>query len=415
MTTVPTLRRPRQRGFTLLEALIAFLVLALGLVALAQLPKQLRLRAEVARQHGEAVRLAQSEVETLRAFAVIEDAIGLRSFDAIAPASRAVDTNGTHYTLTRRVADDPTTAAKRVAVELTWTDRSSNPQVLTLASVIARESPALGAALGLARTESLARGAAGRSPRIPILAKDLGNGRSALKLEAAGDLALLLDNVTGLVVGRCTGIDPGIATRDLTTTHLGPCDTTAAGLLITGTVRFTAAVPPDPSHANDAPLPFTMVAQPTTGTDPIAALCGSEAMKAVAVERVGGRHLEVVPIAALPALLGVATWTDTGERFARYHCAVFPGATARWSGRTIVQPSGWSLGTVDGAWRVCRYTSDLDRSGAIDANAEHPADYRDLTTSLTNQNFLVVSGSAACPTGNNTGLSVDVSTAPHQP
>ena len=42
-------------------------------------------------------------------------------------------------------------------------------------------------------------------------------------------------------------------------------------------------------------------------------------------------------------------------------------------------------------------------------------DYRDLDASLGNQNFLVIAGTAACPSGNNTGLSVDVSTAPHQP
>lgn len=71
MTHATFMRARRQRGFTLLEALIAFLVLALGMVALAQLPKQLRLRGEVARQQGEAARLAQSEMETLRAFAVI--------------------------------------------------------------------------------------------------------------------------------------------------------------------------------------------------------------------------------------------------------------------------------------------------------------------------------------------------------
>ena len=85
------------------------------------------------------------------------------------------------------------------------------------------------------------------------------------------------------------------------------------------------------------------------------------------------------------------------------------------SGRTSLQPSGWSIGSTAGTWRVCRYTQDLDRSGAIDANAEHPSDYRDLDASLGNQNFLVIAGTAACPSGNNTGLSVDVSTAPHQP
>lgn len=415
MTHAKCARVDRQRGFTLLEALIAFLVLALGMVALAQLPKQLRLRGEVARQQGEAARLAQSEIETLRAFAVVADTAGLRSFDAITASSRAIEAHGTRFAIARRVVADPATSSKRVEVDLGWTDRSGAAQSLTLSTVIARESPALGAALGLARTEALARGAGGRSPRVPIVAQDLGDGRSALKPVETGTLALVLDNATGQVVGRCTGVDPMLATRDLTVARLGACDTTAAGWLISGTVRFTSALPPDPAQADEAPLAFAVVALPSAGTDQVAAVCGSEAMETVAFDRDGSRRLATVPIGALPASLGVTGWTETGERFARYHCAVYPGATAGWSGRTTLLPSGWAIGSVAGTWRVCRYTPDIDRSGAIDANAEHPADYRALTESLSNQNFLVVAGTAACPAGNNTDPSAVPRTAPHQP
>ncbi len=415
MTASWSMRPRRQRGFTLLEALVAFLVLALGMVALAQLPKQLRLRGEVARQQGEAVRLAQAEVETLRAYAVIGDTAGLRSFDAITASSRAIEAHGTRFALARRVADDPATSSKQVSVDLGWTDRSGAAQSLTLSTLIARESPALGAALGLPRTEALARGAGGRSPRVPVVAQDLGDGRSALKPVGTGTLAFVLDNATGHVVGRCTGVDPMLATRDLTVARLGSCDTTAVGWLISGTVRFTSALPPDPAQADEAPLDFAVAALPTAGTDPVAALCGSEAMKTVAIDRDGGRHLAAVPIGALPAALGLARWTETGERFARYHCAVYSGATPGWSGRTALLPSGWTIGSIAGTWRVCRYTPDLDRSGAIDANAEHPADYRALSESLSNQNFLVVAGTAACPAGNNTDPSAVPRTAPHQP
>ncbi len=390
-----------QRGVTLIEALIAFLVLALGMVALAQLPKQLRLKAEVARQRGEAVRLAQSEIEALRAVTA----------EALTAADRSVDVNGTRYLLTRRIADD---TATRVTIDIAWTDRSDTAQTLTLGTMVTGGPPALAAALGLARTEALARGAAGRSPRVPVTAIDLGDGRSALKPVASGTVALLLSNVTGAVVGRCAAVDASLATRDLTRANLGTCDA-VAGLLISGTVRFTAATPPDPAQANDPPLPFTMTALPTTGTDPVAATCASEALKTVAYDRDGNRRRDAVPLGATPAALGLTAWTETGERYASYHCTVYPGASARWSGRTELQPSGWTIATAAGAWRVCRFARDLDGSGAVDRNPEHPASYIDLGVSLANQNFLVVAGTAACPPGNNSGLAVDLSTAPHQP
>ena len=398
-----TSTRTSQRGITLIEALIAFLVLALGMLALAQVPKQLRLKAEVARQRGEAVRLAQSEIEALRAAPT--DSLA-------AAATRSIDVNGTRYLLARRIATGHT--ATQVSIDIGWTDRSAAAQSLSLASIVAGGPPTLAAALGLARTEALARGAAGRSPRVAPIAVDLGDGRSALKPVASGTVALLLSNVTGGVVGRCAGVDPSLATRDLTRANLGTCDA-VAGLLISGTVRFTAATPPDAAQANDAPLPFTVTARPTTGTDPTAATCASEALKTVAYDRNGSRRLDAVPLAATPASLGLTAWTETGERYASYHCVVYPRASAGWSGRTDLQPSGWSIAAAAGSWRVCRFAHDRDGSGAVDVNPEHPANYIALNASLAHQNFLVVSGTSPCPPGNNSGLAVDLSTAPHQP
>jgi hypothetical protein len=55
-------------------------------------------------------------------------------------------------------------------------------------------------------------------------------------------------------------------------------------------------------------------------------------------------------------------------------------------------------------------------SGAIDANIEHPADYRDVSGSLREQNFLVVRGSQACPAAPDGGvLTASLNTLPHQP
>ena len=85
-------------------------------------------------------------------------------------------------------------------------------------------------------------------------------------------------------------------------------------------------------------------------------------------------------------------------------------------------PLGWTLGTAATDHQVCRYTADLDSSGAIDRNEEHPGEYSAVDRSLLQQNFLVIRGDQACPGG--TAARIDsrevadvssITTAPHQP
>jgi Tfp pilus assembly protein PilV len=143
--------RQAQRGTTLFEALIAFLVLALGMVAIARIQGHLRLDADAARQRSEAVRLAQEDMETLRGFATIDTAApaGTRAFDAIASASRSVDT-GTAYLIARQITATGALPAKSASITVSWTDRSGAPQQVALHSIIAGTDPALSGALALA-------------------------------------------------------------------------------------------------------------------------------------------------------------------------------------------------------------------------------------------------------------------------
>jgi Tfp pilus assembly protein PilV len=410
----------RQRGTSLLEALVAFLVLSLGMLTVARVQTQLRLHADVARQRSEAVRLAQEDLETLRDFAAIAVGAGTRSYDAIASASRTVDTDAgnTRYVVARQIDPADAPHAKSAIVTVSWSDRSGGAQQVVLNSLIGGVDPAITGALGLARGATPLNGPLGRSIRIPLAAKNLGNGSSVLKPVGAGADALVFDNTSGVVTGHCTGINPATATRDLSAADLGSCDS-AVGQLLSGVVRFSSATPPDAAHASDAPPALSIALAVTGGTAP---WCASEAMKTVTVNTAAGLRIDAVPLTATPASLGVASWTDTGERFVAYHCVAYPASGAAWSGRATVVASGWTVGTGPTDRRVCRYSSDLDGNGTIAAAIEHPADYAGVSSALAHQNFLVVNGTEACPAGSAVQVAgrsgdvfVDRGTVPHQP
>lgn len=418
--------RPRQRGTTLLEALVAFLVLSLGMLTVARVQTQLRLNSDVARQRSEAVRLAQEDLESLRAFAVLAASGGARSYQGIASRSRTVDSDtgyptNTRYLVARAIDVSATPNAKDASVTVSWTDRSGGAQQVTMSSIIAGTDPAYSGALGLERGDASMHGPFGRSVTIPRAAKDLGDGRSAFKPISDGPAAWVFDNHSGALTGRCTGIAAATLTRDLTPADLAHCDANV-GRLLGGIVRFSSAAPPDAAMGNDPPLATAISLVPTGGSYATAPDCVTEAMKTVSYGIGGSLHLDAVPIGATPASMGLAGWTETGDRYLAYHCAVYPLANGQWSGRVTLQPSGWSLGSGAADRRVCRYTGDLDGSGAIDANIEHPDRYAGVDGTLANQNFLVVRGTESCPAGraiqvagSGSDVYVDLGTAPHQP
>lgn len=415
-----------QRGTTLVEALIAFLVLSLGMLAVARVQAQFRLEADIARQRSEAVRLAQEDIETLRAFSVLDAASGARAWADIASASSVIDAStgyasNTRYTVARAIDAATLPNAKTLRVAVHWADRGGAAQQVVLDSIVSASDPAQAGALAIAPIDAVAKGAFGRASGIPLAARDLGDGRSAFKPVGAGTVAWVFDNRFGLVTGRCTGINATTPTDALTPADLTSCDT-HVGVLLSGTVRFSSASPPDPAQARDLPLSLDIALALTGGPYPVAPSCATEAMKTVSFTRAGGLQIEAVPIAATPASIGLASWSDSGDRFIAYHCVVIPRADGRWSGRALIAPLGWAIAAQPGARRVCRYSADLDANGAIDANIEHPAHRVDVESALAHQNFLIIDAAANCPAGATiqvlgapTDVFADLGTSPHQP
>lgn len=359
----------RQRGATLVQALIAFVVLSLGVLGTAKLQAQLRRHADIARQRSEAVRLAQADMEAARASA--RPASGSAT---ITPGTGRA--GNTTFALSRSVAAGEVPRSTEVLVR--WNDRSGATQQVALQSVIDDTPVALSAALSMRRDTPALRPANGRAIHIPAFARNLGDGRSTFKPNEAGTLALVVDNASGIVTARCDGVQSGVATRDLDASRLGNC-TSIRGLLLSGSIRFSLGTPPDPRRPRDKSLPLDMR---LVLTDP--------------------------PQADKPLCI-----TEQREREVAYHCVVF---TLPWSGRSEIVPIGWPLGSRSTDFKACRYSSDQDGSGTVDSNLEHPDEYKRVDRALMHQNFLVVMGGQPCPVpAQADGEFADDATVQHQP
>ena len=395
----------RARGATLLEALVAFLVLSLGMLTMARVQTSLRLNSDIARQRTEAVRLAEADMESLRNFGSVSVSQGLKAYAEIATATRSISAGQGGTNVSFEVSREVTpveqvhtdSGYKSATVSVNWFDRTGTAQRVVLDSVIAATPPALSAALAITPRQQAVRSVAGRAVSVPLTAKDLGDGRSVLKPDSAQGTLFVIDNASGRVSAVCTGV--AARTRDITAADVVSCNAVSA-MLLSGQVRFSLAGVPDAARANDTPLPLAMALALSGGAYPGPAQCGAEAMKTVAYSVGNSTRREAVPLAATPVSWGVAAWSELGERYVAYHCAVQPtGTPARWSGRSSVQPQGWALGATATTHKVCRYSADQDNSGSVDRNAEHPDSYTAVDVALAQQNFLVVKGDQACPGG----------------
>jgi len=386
--------RPRERGATLIEALVALLAMSLGMLAVVGMQSTLRLHGDTAKQRSEAVRLAQEEMESLRAFVSLDSADGLKAYadiDAALQDAPEPDTRSTHYTIERRVTDTGGLVGfKAVAVVVAWADRQGDNAEVILHSVLPAIAPATSgllalAAAGLPQTKPL-----GRLSRVPHPVGDLGDGRSVYKPSAGGARAWIFNNAGGGVTSRCTVLG-STRSETLTVADLDNCET-VEGWLVSGVVRFDTDGSVDAERPDGSALDLQM--QVTLQGDANAE-CHDDA-----------------PTAPNPAQTHVV-----------YTCLVYrtPGAATeplRWSGRLSALPVGWAYGSQATAYRLCRYSADHDASGSI-ANNEHPDAYTDVGEHLLNQNFLVVRGDLACPVDGpaqpQVGDLVNSNTAQHEP
>lgn len=430
----------RPRGVTLIEALVALMVMSFGMIALVGLMSNLRRSSDLAKQRGEAMRLAQSELEMLRSFSVLTSTVpNVVSFDeGIASQTRVVtpaDSN-TSYTVVRGVeeikaGDD--VIAKSVRVMVTWTDRTGEsgsadqagaPQSVTLDTLISRTDPAFVGAVGIQPPPGGIRQPAGRHPTIPVVAKDLGNQRSVFRPSPLSADVWVFNNITGVIVGKCS-IPAGTPVSTLTPADLESCNNDTVGYLLSGTIRFASgSVPVNPAAPNGYALRLDL---DITGGSYLLPLLGPGG---VPVKDANGdvvmQSYTVTP-PSYQCFNDSPTSTPSSQPFVNYYCIAYPSSSspAVWSGKLVL--TGFTIGTTASEHRVCRYSADYNGNGsafitsasqAID-NFEHPEVYVNVAGSLVRQNFLVIPGDQSCPTAPAVnpagGVFVDYSTVQLQP
>jgi Tfp pilus assembly protein PilV len=471
------MKHKRSRGLSILEALITLVVAALGLLSFVVMQSRLRANSDVSKQRSEAVRIAQENMENLRAFGTLaaDGTVGnnlayntgvVDGAAAKTVLATAVSTaTNTTYTLTQSVTASAQAGMKDIRITVAWKDRNNVDQSAVLRSVINGNDPRIAAALSIPPNGSPIKDPLGRDLRVPIPAKDLGDGTSAFKPNASGSLAFIFNNDSGAITSKCTTVSTTLATAQLTLTNLASAScVTVNGLPLSGYVRFSVGNSPDAASPNDATqavslridMDSTAPAAGSVGTTaqlaaahwPTAAQavntsgytapdCGAQQSKTVrfatpvnwsqsnngTVQTVTSTYITtIVPEATALTAAAVAPHvnltaaditglTDMGERFVVYTCVVYPinmGGVQAWNGRSMLVPSGWTIGSTATTFKVCRYSEDYNLNGYVWTtsgssvtkidNAEHPYAYLKVSIGLNNQNFLVIKGSKSCPT-----------------
>ncbi|MDT8998725.1 prepilin-type N-terminal cleavage/methylation domain-containing protein [Paucibacter sp. APW11] len=393
---MPAAARRASRGITLVEALVAMLIMAFGMVALSGMQTALRRGADLGKQRTDAMRVAQAEIDQLRSFTTITattpPTAGVFAYSNITQDLNlpAVTVNATSFSVSRAVTDLSNPPRKNVVVTVTWTDRANEQQSVSLYSMIAPLDPKISGALRFAPNSTTTRRPLERSPDIPAGAKDLGSNYSAAAPPGTSGVFWLFDNTTGRITGICAV--PGVSLVNLSSGDVTNCQTNVTGgaYLVSGFIRFSTGVTADPDSPSSAALPLSVDLNVTsTSTVTPKSTCYDDSAQAVAA----------------------------GQTWASYMCIVYPDGTHNppdWDGRTNLN----GLTLAAGGQRVCRYSADYNGNGSID-NAEHPLNYSAVPGSLSKQNFLVIAYANTCPAGTpaspSSGRYINTATVAHQP
>lgn len=138
----------RQRGASLIEVMIAFVVLALGITSIVSFQGRLASESTHAKSRTEAANVAESKMEDFRNFGTTAefDAIDSSPTGGVTVDSSDIANLSNVYTLNWTVTNVPTSnpTHKKVDLTVTWPDANGNTSTLntvSLSTIVARVDP----------------------------------------------------------------------------------------------------------------------------------------------------------------------------------------------------------------------------------------------------------------------------------
>jgi type IV pilus modification protein PilV len=367
-----THRKPAARGFTLLEALVALLVVAFGMLGIVKMQSVISGSADVAKQRSEAVRLGQEKMECLRSFSQIASAaattancngtLNVLSWNGLGSATDPANPltssySNTSYSRNWSLTGAPSDPLRALTVTVQWTDRAEQAQSVTLTSVIAKADPLKEGMLGfpLPANSNLKR-PKDRNLNIPVPATQLGDGKSVYQIGSA--LAVVFSNESGSVIQKCNTV---VTVSNYESGTAG-CTSYDAYIVAGYVTAESAAALAVPTGINTASL---------TGWDTGGAI---SCTYSTAVDQSTG-----------------ATLSDS-----KYYLCVIPVvAGSAWSGTIrLAGLTSSTAGNNSSRWLACRF--QYANNANLSDNARNVQPYATVRESLDNQNYYVVAGSS-CP------------------
>ena len=227
------------RGFSLIEALVAWAIVGFGLLAIAKLQMTFVTNADHAKQRSEAVRLGEERIEQLRSFEQLSTALNRFAYQDIVTGSDTVSGYASNASYTRNwtVTDSSSAAFKTIALSTSWQDRQGATQTVSFQSTIARLDPKASASLKFPAAGSPVKKPKDRDLNVPVPAVALAGGKSGFTPPGAAGFYYVFDNTTGIVTNLCNGALPSAGAE-------GCSDNPTVSLVISGYVNFNLSNSP---------------------------------------------------------------------------------------------------------------------------------------------------------------------------
>lgn len=134
--------RKRLNGQTLIEVMITLVFISISVISLIRFQNYLAYDNSLAQQKGDATVIAQSQIESLRDYQVLNNTSGYSSFQGIASGSSTITGSTATYTVTWTITTTASPNYKNIDVTVSWTDRDNTAQSVRLISNVAGIEPA---------------------------------------------------------------------------------------------------------------------------------------------------------------------------------------------------------------------------------------------------------------------------------